>query len=328
MSRVLYDALRRDAASLARDSISSLGGDRSPEAIHQHRIATKKIRSLWIAARPVVGPEQSAASCDHLRDTARLFAPARSAYVRARVVEGLTKWAGKRQRRSIARVRSSFESVSAPLEPSDDSIAAFGRRMEEALQAIDEMPAPAEEDPDRLILLEGIGRTYGKTRRFARHAATLATQKGYHRLRRWVKFLRYQLEWLESLGVVGPEGMRADIEKLGHRLGQLHDVQEMRTFFAERSTKFAKPKDFVRTDRVLRRREARLLGQAGRLSKRALKRRPRKFSKQLLKTYRSVSVPAQVDTDGTAQSEQKTGVNGGTRSPKSSKRRAPVGAVE
>ncbi len=329
MSRFLFDALRRDAAHLARESINSLGDDRSPEAIHRHRIATKKIRSLWIAARPVIGPDRSTASCDHLRDTARLLAPARNAYVRAKVVDGMTKWAGKRQRRSVARVRSFFESMSDPVEPSDDAIALFRQRMEEALQAIDEMPAPAVEDADRLILLEGIGRTYRKTRRFARHAVRLATQKGYHRLRRWDKFLRYQLEWLDSLGVAGPDGMREDIEKLGHGLGQLHDVQELRTFFAERSTKVSRPKDFVRVDRVLRQREVKLTNRAVRLTKRALRRRPRKFSKQLLKAYRRWSVPAEhVESDGTPQPEQETVVNGEARSSKSSRRKAPVGAAE
>ncbi len=249
--------------------------------------------------------------------------------MRARVVEAMAKAAGKGQRRAIARITNSFESLFAPVVPSDDSIALFRQFMGEALLVVDNLSTPIEDDPDRLILVEGIGRTYRKTRRFARHAVTLGTPKGYHRLRRWVKFLRYQLEWLESHGVVLPEGVRPDLEKLGHRLGQLHDVQELRTFFAEHSTKFARPKDFVRADRVLRLREAKLTGQAVRLSKRVLKTRPPKFNKRLMKMYRHVSVPgAQVDTQSTAPSEHETAVNGETRSSESSRLRAPAGAVE
>ncbi len=280
---LLIESLRQAAAGLIGEAIGSRSEEATPELIHELRIKTKKVRSYWIAARPVVGKECARAGVNRHRLAARLFSAKRDVHVRAQTIEAIRETARRKERRALDRVAANLQDPVAPYDSglSGHIMAEFMTFMDEDLMAWASAAARADGSSNLLILTEAIGRTYRKAWTFSRDAAVLDTPAGYHRARRWVKYLRYQLEWLVAQGYTDFDLLRQDVHLLGRLLGQLHDIHVLQEFISHRSTHIIKPGDYVPVGRLLSREEKRLARQANRFGKKALKMSPRRMDRKL-----------------------------------------------
>ena len=91
-----------------------------------------------------------------------------------------------------------------------------------ALVLLDGTAAPPK------VLHQGLKRTQVRCRRLARAAfnGEQRDSERLHRLRRWVKYLAWQLE-LVTDPMPASERWRKQLVRLGHLLGQLHDLAEL-----------------------------------------------------------------------------------------------------
>ncbi|MBT8399526.1 MAG: CHAD domain-containing protein [Rhodothermia bacterium] len=283
-----------------------------PDLIHELRIKTKKIRSYWVAVRPVVGKECARDGVNRHRSAARLFSDDRDLHVRSQTIEAIRLRARRKGRRALDRVVTDLQGAMKPKEGVRPGgiVAEFMTFMDEDLMAWASASAGADGTSDRLVLTEGIGRTYRKAWTFSREAAVLDTPAGYHRARRWVKYLRYQLEWLVGQGYTGFHLLREDVHTLGRLLGQLHDIHVLQDFISHHSTHIVRPGDFGPVDRLLSREERRLAKEAVRHGKKALKTSPRRMERKLRtasRAGRSGSASASKERLMTAVSENTVG---------------------
>ncbi len=287
---LLIESLRHAAAVLLGEAVSARSEEPAPELIHELRIKTKKVRSYWIAVRPVIGKEGARAAVDRHRSAAKLFSASRDAHVLSQTIASVRESARRRERRALDRVAADLHDIFWP-EDTDRSgarMAEFATFMEEDLMAWASVLARADASSDELILTEGVGRTYRKARSFFRDAVVLNTPAGFHRARRWVKYLRYQLEWLVPEGFSDFDPLRQEVATLGRLLGRLHDLHVLQDRISHHSTHIAKPGDLEPVDRLLSREERRLARDAIRHGKKALKASPRRILRKLRRASRPV----------------------------------------
>jgi CHAD domain-containing protein len=192
----------------------SLGDLDAPDdidlVVHSTRKGIKRLRAHLRLARDAIEESSYRAEDADLREIGRLLAPARDAYVIGLTLESLESTAG-------------WEAASEYIEAHHGS-------------AIDELVAgPLQEARTRLGRVRGrwltypvhldasavadaVGRTYRKGRFEQETAQATSQARAFHRWRKRVKYLRYQLE---AIGVA--EDRVAAWFELGEALGLEHD---------------------------------------------------------------------------------------------------------
>lgn len=177
-------------------------------AVHTTRKGIKRLRSFLRLARRSIGTTTYRIENGALRDTARLLAPARDAYVLI----------------DTARDLGASDLVLDVL--SEDYAAAMT-----ALESVDRLEAVhrleaiagrwrllAWHGPDSKSIGTGIRRTYRRGLVDLETVLSTPTSAAFHGWRRRVKYLRYQLEVLEA-----PKSLLRPYTDLGDDLGLEHD---------------------------------------------------------------------------------------------------------
>jgi CHAD domain-containing protein len=222
----LAEAVRARALevnSATRDLVNSPEAF-SPEGIHDIRVATKRLRALWQLFRPVIEPQVARTADQRLREIAYSVAGARDSDVSRGLLSELRDAEEPLYHGAFNRAAALF-----PEEFDFDEIAKELRAMMLGILDEDRGDWQSLVLPDNNSLIEhGLGRAYRKAARRAATAERTDDHGDNHRWRRWVKYLRYQLE---ALSETPSEKLATRIEalaSLGSLLGQRNDLAVLR----------------------------------------------------------------------------------------------------
>lgn len=195
-----------------------------PEGIHEIRVATKRLRAFWQLVHPLIEPQIARTANERLREIAHAVAGARDANV---------------LRELLAELRAAEEPLYQGAFDRAAGLFADGFDFDEIAKELRAMMLGIlDEDrkdweslilPDNNSLVEhGLGRSYRKAARRAKTAARTDDHADNHRWRRWVKYLRYQLE---AMTLEPSESLTRRIEALtilGSLLGSRNDLAILR----------------------------------------------------------------------------------------------------
>ncbi len=181
-------------------------------AVHTTRKGIKRLRAFLRLARRSIGTTTYRIENGALRDTARLLAPARDAYVLIETARDLD---------APDRVLLEFGEEYAAAMVVLESVS--------RLEAVHHLEAIARRwkllvwhGPDAKSIGSGLTRTYRRGLVDFETVLTTPTASAFHSWRRRVKYLRYQLEVLDA-----PEEFLHPYADLGDDLGLEHDQTVM-----------------------------------------------------------------------------------------------------
>ena len=221
----LRELAGRAAAERARVVASILTPTAAPddEAVHDFRVALRRLRSLLRPARALYGEQRTreieralrdvAATTGALRDEEVLRETLTTLALAPRTRATLTRWLARRERREGGQRRRVARGLAG----------AEGARLAGALEALEALLAA----PKRALSTRRLARRV--LRASAKQIAALAREPvtdvvAMHELRiRW-KRVRYFSELLERVGA--PLALAKPAAQLQKRLGELHDLDE------------------------------------------------------------------------------------------------------
>lgn len=219
--------LRRRADAIVERAHALLDVGDAPidaDAIHELRVACKRLRAVWQLLTPVLGRATTRARDHALRDAAKRLAGHREAHVLRRTIERLRRRHAREESEHAAldalaeRVAARWPEVRAEPSAAEPLRAAFADQRD----AIAALPQALDDDD----LLAGLLRSYGRARQEGRRAALLRDDDAWHRCRRWAKYELYQLELLAR---GDPERSRVRrLTRLGDTLGRFNDLCNLR----------------------------------------------------------------------------------------------------
>ncbi|HXQ28904.1 MAG TPA: CHAD domain-containing protein [Gemmatimonadales bacterium] len=228
--------LHLEAARVARQRLD--GGD-DEEALHDFRVALRRLRSLLRAFRPVLDSVVSGKLRRRLRDLARLTGTARDAEVRL-------AWARDARRRLPASRRAGVAWWIAQLAEQRDgayrelhktAVSDFDKILPRVRRALT-TPSP-EEAPGTFgqAVGERVGVEAGELGRRLALIQSIADEAEAHGARIEVKRIRYLLEPLATERRI--EDLLKSLRQAQDALGALHDIQAIGTTLGEAAAEAA-----------------------------------------------------------------------------------------
>ncbi len=195
--------------------------------IHRIRVDIKRLRA-WIRLVRNHSGEQEWQVIDHcLRDIAKQLSANRDEQIIPVTLGWLIeKTKNKGAQASINRIASSVQSDSPGhlfdwkiiKLPDKDLLGKLKRKT--LLSCFDE------------VIRQGLQRTYKRTLKCGlRACSSKGTFAALHRLRKWVKYLYYQLEFVEVLYADDYEKIHRQLDLLGKGLGKIHDLVLVKNWF-------------------------------------------------------------------------------------------------
>lgn len=281
--RDLLPQLRDLACEYNRLALEALlaGDTLSPGTVHDTRVAAKHLRALWQLMRPFCGRKNARRSDRALRDAARALSGARDLHVMQKTLRQL------REHTQRQYEQEALDSVRERVFP-DEPEAVRPPRPEEVVAAfradLEQWQSLALDIDDETLVKDGFGRTYRRARTLGFDALTGEAPEPWHEFRKWTKYLFYQMEPLAS--ALEKNDLRAeDLNKLGKKLGKLHDLHVLLDELAAQERKKNTPEDAAITIQVVRRREAKLLADCQKGARNCFSAKPKAFRKDLLKAW-------------------------------------------
>ncbi len=258
MSRnTLVEQLCDQACQLDEQALQDLQQQPLPaDAVHDCRVAVKRLRALWQLLRPWLCRDDHRAFDQTIRRAANALSGARDTHVMAATLQRLASRADGSERQSLSRVAATLF-LHSDLPPTDthhdDAVRAFALDRQH-WQTLSVTPG------DHELLVTGLARTYKQCRNRTIKAQGSSSPEPWHDLRKWVKYLHYQQQALAAHAIVTatPD---ADLERLGKKLGKLHDLHMLREHVQLHRQAIEKHKDLARTLEAIRQREKRLMTQ-------------------------------------------------------------------
>jgi CHAD domain-containing protein len=188
--------------------------------IHRIRVDIKRLRGWIRLVRDHTG-EREWQEIDHcLRDMAKQLSVNRDEHVILATLGWLKdKTKNKDAQASISRINSYVQSGSCRHLFDWKTINLPDRNVLEILKRKTLLSYSDE------VIRKGLQRTYKRTLKCGLQACSPGgTFAALHRLRRWVKYLYYQLEFVEVLYADDYEKIRQQLDMLGKGLGKIHDL--------------------------------------------------------------------------------------------------------
>lgn len=186
--------------------------------IHRIRVDIKRLRAWLQLVRRDAGFDWRAVDRD-LRDNGRRLSPGRD----ARVVLDTLKWleqkagAGEKQALALLRTRMYFDPEGRDIDWTAIRVS-LG-------QTLERLRGPAPELDSARVVRRGLKRCYRRARREGAHAfGGRGTIEDLHELRKWVKYLYYQLGYANRARPGSYDSDRKLYDRLGNRLGRIHDL--------------------------------------------------------------------------------------------------------
>jgi CHAD domain-containing protein len=256
-------ALRRVAVAHLDAAIGALQhpGEEIDPNIHEARTSLKRVRAILRLVRDEIGPEVYRNENVVLRDVGRRLAPARDSHVQVRTLEGLRDHYGsvlgpgafsgplahlrldhRRQRSAIIDDRQTMMDLVLTLTTARARFAGRASPVAERARPIRD---------DFSAIAPGLRRVYRRGRRGARRAEADPTVSSLHEWRKRVKYLRYQVEFLEPTwpGLLTSHAER--LQLLGELLGNEHDLALLRSTLSDLPDGLADPITYEALDALI-----------------------------------------------------------------------------
>lgn len=219
----LFEGFQQVALEIDQMARATLRSDAAfePEGVHAVRVATKRLRAIWQLHKPTANADLAKGAIRRLRDCARTLAERRDHHVLSALLQELAVTADAEGRGELAQAGSSLARPLAPLQAIRlDVLTALGVDSEDWLRAV------RVTDVD--LLEVGLRRSYAKTCDLGRAALRDREPEDLHRWRRWIKYLRYQVEPLATPGRGFIDDLHAELKQLGSTLGRRNDLLNLR----------------------------------------------------------------------------------------------------
>lgn len=206
---------------------------RSDTHVHEVRKGTKRVRAVLRMARGGIGSGDYTRLNMEVRDLARELSQLRSAVVQVELLEFLVADNGQFSA-DTAALHTELEVVAeAQRDALEDSVVhGLSQRFGAVRAEIDSLSIPTEND----VPLDGVRLTYRRGRRSMAYAYGDPTVSNFHVWRKQVKYLRHQMELLQSGGSPAVATLVSDLEEIGEGLGMDHDLADL-----ERAAQGASP---------------------------------------------------------------------------------------
>lgn len=273
----LLEQLCNQAIALNRQALTLLQTTPLPaSAVHDCRVTAKQLRAQWQLLRPWLCRDDHKIYDRTLRNGARALAGARDQWVMAGTLHKLARKADKSRRKSLLRIEQTLFA---------DSTEHPG--IQNQAQAVDAFQADLARwqnltltISDHELLSSGLARSYKQCRNRTIRALGGAEVEPWHALRKWVKYLAYQQQALEQLGLSVALDHHA-LTDLGKRLGKLHDLHMLNQFLLTQGETQIRNKDRNAALETLHERQARLLRKCQASSQALFQEPTRKWARAL-----------------------------------------------
>ena len=192
--------------------------------VHEVRKATKRVRGVLRMLRDEIESRDYIRLNAEVRDLARELSQIRSAVVQVELLESLVAEDDKLTIETHGLHRQLLDAADKQRQGLDDSeVDVLILRFAAVRSGIDKI----EFHDDTTASLGGIRRTYRRGRRSMTRAYAVPTVESFHLWRKQVKYLRHQMEILQSVGTPTIPDLVADLEEIGEGLGGDHDLADL-----------------------------------------------------------------------------------------------------
>ena len=205
----------------------------APASVHELRRIFKRLRSFWCLVRPFeAGKSLSRQADKSLRDAARLLSRHRDAHIVRKTLRRIERNAKTdSERKAVDRIVEALKTlVSQKVAPRLPGIR-WSKISKTLQQEVERWKALQEQK--RNDWREGVVQTYRKGRRLAGNAFAANRPEAFHSWRKWVKYLSIQLDALAENGLEVNSKLRKKIAQLAERLGNYHDLDNVRQIVRE-----------------------------------------------------------------------------------------------
>lgn len=209
-------SLQRVWTDILEEAIEArgLGED---EQVHRFRVTLKRLRGLLQLLRPRMSVNRWRRKDRELRDLARKLAGARDAFV----------------------AEKTREKIGAPSDvPEEDTDAIpVGEILETVYRRFQKLHGRPLRVPRGFhgwnLVPTGMRATYSQARRACKAWREDHDLAAAHECRKYVKYLLFQVEWIEPLDRDGLGELKTRLQELGQVLGNLNDLSEFAKHAAE-----------------------------------------------------------------------------------------------
>ena len=269
---------REEIQSALKETERSAG--KRGEAVHEFRKHLKKLRAALRLVADEVGKARYKREDRCVREIAKVVSDLRDAHVRLQTVIQLREKFGVK---AFSRVFRRIEDLLA-LEADSFSAATadWERQVVRKLKALEKRLAKWRlQDIGWKQICGAVTDTYRRGRDLLAEALKKPKQENFHRWRREVKELWYQLRLLGPLNRVVLEEIARDARTLGELLGQQHDfIFLLSRLDQERGDKSMRD-ERVRLEKIIRKRCKKLQRDASELGRRFYAEAPKAFAKRI-----------------------------------------------
>ncbi len=223
----LFDGLRDVAIEIGVRAESILRSDLAFEAlgVHALRVSTKRLRAYWQLLKPIVEPGVASDAIESLRVSARALAGQRDEHVLRELLLDLATHSPGVSPEEVERAAVLIPHGPPPT-PADHH--AFLAGLEHDIESWRGLTATSDDE----LLERSIRRGYKKARKLGRKALEDHDAVKLHRWRRWVKYLRYQVEPFARPEYPFLSACRDGLDELGSTLGSRNDYHNLATALA------------------------------------------------------------------------------------------------
>ena len=216
----LSDALVARARRLDQAALKILEAPRlNPQQVHRVRVTSKELRGLWQLVRGLREKTADQAS-NRLAAAARTLGGARDRHV---MEATLIQLARESRRSSEQQALEQARQCLFPAAGEDPGVAAPEQVRQAFADDLADWRALRIKGGDEALLDQGLRRSWRKIRNRILKALDSDRLEDWHALRKWIKYLGYQLQWLERCGLESPLPA-ARMQEFGRDLGRLHDL--------------------------------------------------------------------------------------------------------
>lgn len=264
----------KEIARAARDELKRVGKwlaeplDDGDESIHQLRVGMKRLRALLLLIREPMGEPAYRAGQAGCKALADRYAGSRDASVGLALLADLLLSAHDPEQR--VRIRTGFERALPAAAAASPPLDAAVEQLTQMRRQVRGWPI----GPLRLRhLRDRLERQYRRASRLNRRVRADDAMALMHDWRKVVKQLLYQLDLLAG---GGDEKLRTRLQRLGSRLGELHDLDMLELQVESRAERFWLD-DRLLLRRLIQQRRTSLRARALRLGDKVFAPKPKPF---------------------------------------------------